>query len=169
MGSGRFAAPLGVWLGVDPARPMLRLAKVRGVEVAEGVGERLPFRSDSMDTALLVVTLCFVEDPLAVIAEAARVARRVVSCIVPKGSSWGRLYESRRMVSPFYKHARFYSIAEVAEMYRVVGLGLEGCVSTLYEPPPGPSEPVEPRRECAEEAGFVCLMGVKRSAVATTG
>jgi SAM-dependent methyltransferase len=43
VGSGRFAAPIGVRFGVDPARVMLQIARSRGVDAAMGVGEALPF------------------------------------------------------------------------------------------------------------------------------
>ncbi len=161
VGTGRFAAPLRIWLGVDPARNMLVLAKKRGVETIEAVGEHLPLRTSSLHTALLVVTLCFVDDPRLVLGEAARVARRVVSCIVPRLSPWGRYYEARRSQSPFYQHARFYTVAEVVRLYESLGLRIERCTSTLYTPPPGPTEPEEPRDECSEEAGFACIAGVK--------
>ena len=164
VGTGRFASRLGVRrlvAGVDPAWGMIRAARGRGVDVAQGVGEKLPFRSDSFDAALLTVTLCFVDDPVAVLRESARVAARVASCIVPRDSPWGRLYASKRD-SPFYRVARFYTIGEVAEMYRVAGLEAEGCISTLYARPPGPMHPEEPRMECSGEAGFVCIIGVRR-------
>lgn len=42
-GTGRFAAPLGVSFGIDPAMPTLDYARERGVSVASGIGEALPF------------------------------------------------------------------------------------------------------------------------------
>jgi hypothetical protein len=42
VGTGRFAAPLGVACGVDPAVPALAYARERGVHVACGVAEALP-------------------------------------------------------------------------------------------------------------------------------
>ncbi|MEM4652077.1 MAG: methyltransferase domain-containing protein, partial [Pyrobaculum sp.] len=73
VGTGRFAAPLGLKAGVDPAREMLRLAP-RELDLVEGVGEMLPLRRRAFPCALLVVTLCFVQDPAAVLREAMRVA-----------------------------------------------------------------------------------------------
>ncbi len=164
VGTGRFASMLAgrrrLVAGIDPAVNMVRVAKRRGVEVAVATGEAIPARDASFDTALIVVTLCFASDPQALVREAARVAGRVVSCIVPRESSWGRLYASRRD-SPFYRVARFYTIAEVAAMYRSAGLHVSSCTSTLYTPPPGPHEPEGVRRECSEEAGFVCIVGLR--------
>ncbi len=156
VGSGRFASRLGVAFGVDPALPLLRLARARGVEAVQGVAEALPVRR-GLEAALFIVTLCFLDEPLAALREAARVARWVVSCIVPRGSPWGRLYEARRGASPFYRYARFYTLEELKAMYRGAGMDPGPCVSTLYAPPPGPSSPEEPRPGCSEGAGFVCL------------
>ena len=43
VGSGRFALPLGVRLGVEPARAMARLARNRGLEVLQGLRRRTAF------------------------------------------------------------------------------------------------------------------------------
>ena len=73
VGSGRFAEPLGIEVGVDPSGAMLELARERGIEPVSGVAERLPFASGVFDTALLVTSICFVDDIPATLAEAARV------------------------------------------------------------------------------------------------
>ncbi len=59
VGSGRFAAPLKIKVGIDPSRNMLRLAKLRGVEVCLAKGEYLPFKDEAFEYAALIVTLCF--------------------------------------------------------------------------------------------------------------
>jgi hypothetical protein len=80
VGAGRFAAPLGLRAGVDPAREMLRFAP-RELDLVEGVGEMLPLRRRAFPCALLVVTFCFVQDPA---RETMRVAEKVATCIVPR-------------------------------------------------------------------------------------
>ena len=60
VGTGRFAVPLGVTWGVDPALPMLRTAREKGVEAVLGVGEALPFPDSAFDLALMVTTVCFI-------------------------------------------------------------------------------------------------------------
>ena len=72
VGTGWFASRLGCRYGVDPSLGMLRVARSRGVEVALGRGEALPVARGRLGSALLVVTLCFVEDPLLVLVEAPR-------------------------------------------------------------------------------------------------
>jgi len=55
---------------------MLRVARRRGIEVVHGVGEFLPFRSCSVDYTLVVVTICFADDPQELLRETARIVRR---------------------------------------------------------------------------------------------
>ena len=71
-GSGRFAAPLGVQVGVDPSPRMLALAAAPGIEVVEGVAEKLPFAPTSFDHALVVTATCFVDSAECMLAEAYR-------------------------------------------------------------------------------------------------
>lgn len=158
VGTGRFAAPVGIRVGVDPVREMLKLAP-RELELVEAVGEALPMRDKAFPCALLVVTLCFVDNPAAVLREAARVAERVVACIVPKESPWGRLYvEMGARGHPFYSRARFYTVRKVVEIAE--GMRPLRIVATLSRPP-GEKEEVEEAREVsieeAERMGFVCI------------
>lgn len=63
VGSGRFAGPLGVQVGVDPSPAMLVYAAARGIEVVQGTAENLPFVAGSFDHAMVVTTICFVDSP----------------------------------------------------------------------------------------------------------
>lgn len=49
VGTGRFAAPLGVRLGIDPAYEMLTYASKRGISVVQAVAEALPFVNHVFD------------------------------------------------------------------------------------------------------------------------
>src|SRR5579875_2431038 len=106
VGSGRFAQALGVDVGLDPAAVPLALARSRGVAVVRGVGERLPFRSGALGAVLIVVTVCFADDPAALLAEARRVIRddgAVVLGEVFADSAWGRFYQRKGAAGhPFY-------------------------------------------------------------------
>jgi len=157
VGTGRFAEPLGLRAGVDPVREMLKLAP-RGLDLVEGVGELLPLRDGAFPCALLVVTLCFVQDSAAVLKEAMRVAGRVVACIVPRNSPWGRRYrELAARGHPFYVRARFYTVKEVVDL---AGVPPSRIVATLSYSPDEEEVLEGPREASAEEAeemGFVCL------------
>lgn len=66
-------------LAVEPAAAMRRISSrrktSRPVRLIAGVGERLPLPDASVDTVLLALVLCSVDDPLAVLHEVARVLR----------------------------------------------------------------------------------------------
>ena len=161
VGSGRFAAALGLDVGLDPAEAPLRLAKARRVRVLRGVGSQLPFRDNTFGAVALIVTLCFVENPAGVLAEVGRVLRpggRLVVGLVPLDSAWNRSYEEKgRAGHAFYRHARFQTLAEHRRMLATAGFRLVEARSTLFQAPS--EEPVvEPVQSGAVAgAGFVAL------------
>ncbi|MHB1850389.1 MAG: class I SAM-dependent methyltransferase, partial [Acidimicrobiales bacterium] len=161
VGSGRFAAALGIDVGLDPAEVPLRLAKARGVRVLRGVGSQLPFRDNTFGAVALIVTLCFVENPAGVLAEVGRVLRpggRLVVGLVPLDSAWGRSYAAKgRAGHPFYRHARFQTLAEHRRLLATAGLrGVEARSTLLQAPSDEPvAEPV--RGGAVAGAGFVAL------------
>lgn len=57
VGTARFAAPLGVRVGLDPSKPMLDVAAARGILAVQGAAEALPFRDGAFDYALAVTTI----------------------------------------------------------------------------------------------------------------
>jgi SAM-dependent methyltransferase len=119
VGSGRFAAPLGVQVGVDPSPSMLVHAAARGIEAVEGVAENLPFADGSFDHALVVTTLCFVDSPARMLAEARRVLKpggRLVIGFIDRESTLGQNYLLHQAESVFYREATFYSADEVARL-----------------------------------------------------
>ena len=75
VGTGRFAAPLGVQWGVDPSPVMRSYAARRGISTWPGTAEELPFEDESFDTLLAVTTICFVDDAQRMLTEARRVLR----------------------------------------------------------------------------------------------
>jgi SAM-dependent methyltransferase len=91
-GTGAFAVPLRVDLGIDPSRPMLERARARGLPVAQGVAEALPLRDQSAGTVFLIVTLCFLDDPVGALRQVRRALRpagTVVLAEVTRDSPWG--------------------------------------------------------------------------------
>ena len=161
VGSGRFAAALGIEVGLDQAEAPLRLAKARGVRVVRGAGEQLPFGDNTFGAVALVVTLCFAENPAGVLTEVSRVlgaGGRLVVGLVPLDSAWGRSYEEKgREGHPFYRHARFQTLVEYRRMLATAGFRLVEARSTLFQAP-GDEPVVEPVRGGAVAgAGFVAL------------
>ncbi len=165
VGTGFFAQHVGAEYGLDPSINMLSKAVERGIEVVQGVGEELPFRDMVFGTVLLVVTLCFVDQPSLVLTESARVLRRggdVVACIVPRDSSWGRKYvEEAKRGHVFYSRARFYTVEEVCEMMRNAGLEVAEAKGVLGFKPWERPYPEEPSNDIINK-GFICIRGVKK-------
>ncbi|MDD5049910.1 MAG: SAM-dependent methyltransferase, partial [Methanoregulaceae archaeon] len=62
VGSGRFAVPLGIRIGVEPSRALCRMAHQRGIGVIRGRVEDLPIRTESCSSVLFVTIICFLDD-----------------------------------------------------------------------------------------------------------
>ncbi len=135
VGTGRFAAPLGIILGVEPSERMAEMARRRGIEVIKGRAESLPLPDCSADYVLMVTTICFVDDPEKALKEAYRVIKEgghIIIGFVDRNSPIGREYEKNRESSVFYRDARFFSTEELAEMLRKAGFGGLRFVQTLF-------------------------------------
>lgn len=159
VGSGRFAGPLGVEHGVDPAPAMLDRARQRGVAVAQGVAEALPYREDAFGYALAVTTVCFVDDLAAALAEARRVLRPggpVVAGFVDRESPLGERYEATREENPFYRDATFRSTAELEAALADAGFGAPSAAQTVFRFPEEMDEP-DPVEAGTGEGSFVVL------------
>ncbi|MDZ7688121.1 MAG: class I SAM-dependent methyltransferase [Halobacteriales archaeon] len=138
VGTGRFAVPLEIGVGVDPSVEMLRHARRRGVESVRGVGEALPFEDGAFDTVLVVTTVCFVDD----LGKALQEARRVLSDdgvivigYVDADSPLGRRYERRKDENPFYTEATFVTTEELDNELRRAGFVDTKHVQTLFRMP----------------------------------
>ena len=116
VGTGRFAAPLGIRIGVEPAKAMSKVAQERGLEVIDGVAEALPFKNEQFDFALMVTTLCFVDDVELAFQEARRViipGGCFINGFVDRSSFLGKIYQRYKDQNVFYNVAHFYSVDEV--------------------------------------------------------
>ena len=135
IGSGRFALPLGIMTGVEPSAKMAEIARSKGIEVIEGVAEALPVEDESFDFALMVTTICFVDDPLLSLQEIRRILKPegyVIIGFVDRDSALGQQYEKNREESRFYREARFYSADEVAGLLKKAGFAEVVSAQTLF-------------------------------------
>jgi len=137
VGTGRFAGPLGVKFGIVPAGETLGYALARGVSVARAVAEALPFEETVFDYALVVTTICFVDDARAMLLEIARVLRpggKLVIGLIDRESALGKDYVAHREENVFYRSATFYSAAEVEALLKETGFSHLVWVQTLSTP-----------------------------------
>jgi ubiquinone/menaquinone biosynthesis C-methylase UbiE len=137
IGTGRFAAPLGVKAGVDPSRAVLAYASSRGVSVVQGIAEALPFSNRAFDYALCVTTICFVDDVSAMLSEAYRVLKpggAVVIGFIDRTSGLGQHYLAHQTENVFYREATFFSALEVEHLLFETGFAEPSWVQTLSKP-----------------------------------
>lgn len=162
IGTGRFAAALDVPYGIDPSLGALKLAGARGRHVVAGRGEALPFPDQSFGAIVLVVTLCFVADPLSVVREARRVLRldgAIVLGLVLAESSWGQHYQNLAAAGhPYYRLAHFFTRPQTHRLLRRAGFVIVRERSALFDPPTL-SLRVAPAREGYDaSAGFTAML-----------
>ena len=162
VGTGRFAAALDIDEGVDPSPTVLRYASQRGIRTRVGRAEALPYESNRFGVTLLVVTICFLDDPAQALGECRRVLRKegyAIVGLVPKDSSWGEAYARKGAEGhPFYSAARFYTAREVIGLAERAGFYLNRATSCLFERPDRTVERYQrPREGVVADAGFVGL------------
>ena len=101
-GTGRFAAGLGITIGIEPSNNMLEIARSRGVDARWGFGERLPFLNGIFDYVAIIISLCFIKNQQEVLLEAARVLKkngRIIIGIVDKKGFLGKFYLFRGLIT----------------------------------------------------------------------
>jgi SAM-dependent methyltransferase len=149
VGTGRFAAKLGIPIGVEPSRSMGKIARDRGIAVIRGIAEALPFRDGRFDIVLMVTTLCFFDDVEGAMREAYRVlspAGSLVIGFIDRESPLGKEYEEHKSEHPFYRDATFRSAREVAAILKRAGFRTLSFCQTIFRDPNGMDGP-DPVRE----------------------
>lgn len=169
IGSGRFAQALDIEVGIDPSNKLLEIAKSRGIEVYKARGEAQPFKEGSFGTVFLIVTLCFVDSPIAVLRESNRILMpdgKIVLGLVLKDSPWGKLYTAKKEEGHrFYRYANFYSFEEIENLLLIAGFKIEKVISTLFQEPDNVKEVELPRDGFFRSAGFTVILGGKVSSL----
>jgi len=161
VGTGRFAAALGITMGIDPSHRMLEIAQERGVNVRFGFGEDIPFLNEAFDYVAVIITLCFLDDPIKVLKEAYRVLTkqgRIIIGIVDRESFLGKYY--RRKKSAFYKQAKFFSVKEVANLLKKTGFGPFSYYQTISILPEKMISVEKPKRGFGK-GGFIVISAKK--------
>ena len=163
IGSGRFAAPLGIKLGLEPSSKMMEIAQARGIEVIGGVGESLPFRDSQFDFATMVTTICFLDDVEVAFNEAYRILKPggcLIIGFIDKDSSIGQLYQQHKNENVFYRIATFYSVDEVVSHLKKAGFKVFNFAQTIFHSL-AEIKGIEPVREGYGEGSFVVVRAVK--------
>jgi len=159
VGTGRFAAPLGVQVGIDPACEVLDYATNRGISTVQAIAEALPFSHSRFDYALSVTTICFVDDVNDMLSEAYRVLKpggELVIGFIDRNSDLGQHYLAHQAENVFYRDAAFYSANEVEQLLLDAGFMKPVWVQTLGKTLDETHE-IEPLREGYGQGAFVVV------------
>jgi ubiquinone/menaquinone biosynthesis C-methylase UbiE len=159
VGTGRFAAPLGVQVGIDPAREVLDYAIKRDVRGIQGVAEALPFLNHSFDYALCVTTICFVDDVDTMLREAFRILKpggALVIAFIDRTSKLGQHYLAHQSKNVFYRDANFFAASEVEQLLLMAGFTAPVWVQTLSKTLEETRE-IEPVRAGYGQGAFVVV------------
>ncbi|WP_106225913.1 class I SAM-dependent methyltransferase [Legionella pneumophila] len=163
VGSGRFAAALGIKIGIEPSKKLGEIAKSRGIDVIMGVAESLPIERKQYDFILLNTVLCFLDSPLKGLSEAKRILKSnglLIIGMIDRNSELGQSYEMSKKDNPFYQYAHFYSANEVVDLLTQIGFYKQEIYQTLFTPPKNivRAEPVKPGYG---EGGFVVIKATR--------
>jgi len=167
VGSGRFAQFLEIPYGLDPALQPLKIAKGRGVRCLGADAVSMPFKDEKIGCCLLMVTLCFVTEPLKVLKEVYRILKPdgiVILGMVLRKSPWGADYlKKAEKGHPFYTLATFQTHNEILALLSDAGFQAPEVASTLFQPPQMPSYRAEnSRKGYFAEAGFTIYRAAKQ-------
>ena len=163
VGSGLFAKPLGIKYGIDPSEKMREIALKRGVYAIDATAESLPYEDSRFDFALMVTTICFLDDVKAALKEAHRVIKQGGSLIigfVDKNSALGKKYLQHKKESLFYGIATFFSVDEVVGFLEEAGFKDHVFTQTIYHNL-NEIHAAEPVKEGYGEGSFVAVRSIK--------
>ena len=162
VGTGRFAQALKIEYGTDVSNGMLKFTKQKEITAVKGKGESLPFISSFFNAVFIIVTLCFVDDPIQFLKETSRVLKddgAVILGLILKESPWASFYrEKGKAGNIFYRIAKFYSFEELKTLIEKAELKIEETSSTMFQPPTkAPLHFELPKNGYFKEAGFVAV------------
>jgi SAM-dependent methyltransferase len=171
VGTGRFAVPFGIKIGVEPSGAMAEIARSRGITVYDAEAEKLPFGDCAFDFALMVTTICFLDAPLQAFKEIRRILRpagKIIIGMLDKNSPLGRTYESQKKNSKFYQHANFYSVDQVLEWLTHSGYYHLQSFQTITTNPEDIKD-MAPTKEGHGEGLFAVISAIKKKHFAVKG
>jgi SAM-dependent methyltransferase len=159
-GTGHFARVLAVRheiIAVEPSLVMCHEGRSRGaglpIRWCAGVGEHLPLAECSVDGALVMTTLAWVEDPQRCVVEARRVVRPggwLVIGFLSALSPWAALYRglADEGIEP-WSSARFFTRVDIENLVGAAPVSAEGVVHLA----PQACEPWAAAEEAGRRAG----------------
>lgn len=165
VGTGRFAGPLGIKLGLDPSNNMGQLASKRGIYILRGVGEYLPVKRESFDFLLNITTVCFLYDLEKAFKETYRILKKkgkIIVGFIDKNSFLGIKYKEKKDENPFYKEAKFYSVEFIVNLLQKTGFFRLKISQIIFKKLENITK-IEPIKKGYGEGAFVSIVGWKNT------
>ncbi|NJO33963.1 MAG: class I SAM-dependent methyltransferase [Rhodospirillales bacterium] len=166
-------------VAIDRSIAMIDEAKARAarenanVNFQVAAAEHLPFREAQFDVVTAITILCFVDDPLPVFEEIARVLRPGGRLVIGELGKWSTWAVGRRVRAWFgsqlWRQGRFRTTGELSRLAEDAGLVVEMVRGAVYYPRLGVAaqlmSAVDRRlgRLTTIGAGFVALSAIKPS------
>ena len=163
VGSGRFAGPLGIKIGIEPSGEMRKIAQGKGIKVVDGIAEALPFDNSQFEFALMVTTICFLDDIETAFRETYRVLKPggcLIVGFIDKNSPIGKLYQQHKKNSVFYRVAIFYSVDEVISYLKKANFKDFNFNQTIFHNLTQIRD-IEPVKEGYGEGSFVVIKAIR--------
>lgn len=163
LGTGRFSEPLGIKEGIEPSLEMGKKALHRGIEVMQGVAERLPYGDLQFDFVLFV-TICHLDNVKLALKEAYRVLKPNGTLLIgflDKHGAIAKEYMEKRNRSHFYAKAIFYSVDHLKRLLQEARFKNLEFNQTLF----GPLEEIDSvqiPKTGTGEGSFVVVKALKK-------
>ena len=163
VGTGKFAVPLGIMVGIEPSNKMRQLSLKRGIDVINAVGELLPIRKERFDLVLMVTTICFLDDIKIAFEEVYNILTSKGSFIIgfiDRNSPIGIKYQLQKKENVFYNVADFYSVDEVVSYLKTANFTKFEFSQTIFRPLHEIKD-IEPIKPNYGEGSFVVIKADK--------
>lgn len=121
VGTGNFAQPLGIPIGLEPSINMAKSAQKKGIQVVKGIAEQLPFFSNIFDFVVFIATICFLDTISRAFIETYRVLKPngiIIVGFINEDSILAAQNQRKKEKSKFYQEATFYSTKKIIDMLR---------------------------------------------------
>lgn len=163
VGTGKFAVPLGIMVGIEPSNKMRQLSLKRGIDVINAVGELLPIRKERFDLVLMVTTICFLDDIKMAFEDVYNILTSKGSFIIgfiDRNSTIGIKYQLQKKENVFYNVADFYSVDEVVSYLKTANFTKFEFSQTIFRPLHEIKD-IEPIKPNYGEGSFVVIKADK--------
>lgn len=135
VGSGIFAEPLGIKEGVEPSKAMRERAVKKGTKVIDAVAEKLPYDDASKNGAVMITTICFVDDVRKSFLEVNRILKEdgfFIIGFIDKNNPIGKEYLKHKDENLFYKDATFFGTEEIYSFLNETGFKIIDTCQTIF-------------------------------------